>query len=951
MSSSIKALASSFGLKRHNTSKSTLVASSSSNSITSLPSTSDELAQRSTPYSSLPQADALPQTDHFTFNPPMQSKTELPTSEQQTPLPGHSLRPGVPAPPNARLSLGLDLGSSSTPPKEPQPTTTIRLISNPVNPPANTSSHTYIGRTPQLKPFKTSFDLIMGSPTSPTSGNEHRGISLWPPEDPDTGGQRLYPSLPLGRPSAPPNYDHMDTDADAPMPGSLSFQPQPPQTPAATRLGVPSKPVDPFIFGSPLPQHNVSNDQFKTAASSVLDEMNKRLQEEGIQGVGMDLISKLQPGAHVNGIQPLVGRKVKLMPKNSGMTEKFEKMHEEEFKKMEGIDGFSKRRKMSPKRSAEEMARIAIAKKRKSVGHGAGRDRFGRRVGGETPGRLSGKVIAAGKKPRVLPGSFDDEDKNEDENDGSGEDEKMEKKDDPFASDEANKDKEQDDAEKVKEEEAKKKEREAIKRKLELNKARRKSSVGGAGARGRVSVGRGGVLRKFPSPIFFAHAKQSIVKPQPTPSRFGFLSSAKTLVQNVFGRGKKAAAPPSAAPSSSSIPKVGSNKIKKGAPPPSLLPAPKKAPPVVTSRPSTTVNSTIGSKTSSLRVPAASRARSPIPPFGTTPSTSTRSSLMSTASTTTSRNNSTIGTGASKASSMGGVSSIGTRTSFASSNKLSGTTMSIAVSSMGSKKAMDAAGRSSATGSLSSTKLPSRFSSRLLAPTASSLAKITRSPTKAAANRTKTDASPGATLGMITNSPAVGKAPFSPRPGGIFSKPLEVPSGIPMPVKMLNVGSSIPSVAGGSALSGPAVSDTGELKDGNSSVSTITGPTRQRSLVVRKPRISRSKVIAKLASQRAASANAGGSSSGGGGGGGARVGGTPSQRGRVRSSLGAKVQRSSYGGKSAGSGRVRGGGGGDVMMSAKKRVRQSEYARRRSRVEPLNLGAGRSGDCMNVDPE
>jgi hypothetical protein len=71
--------------------------------------------------------------------------------------------------------------------------------------------------------------------------------------------------------------------------------------------------------------------------------------------------------------------------------------------------------------------------------------------------------------------------------------------------------------------------------------------------------------------------------------------------------------------------------------------------------------------------------------------------------------------------------------------------------------------------------------------------------------------------------------------------------------------------------------------------------------------------------------------------------------------MGAKVQRSSYGGKSAGGGRVRGSGGGDVMMSAKKRARQSEYARRRSRVEPLDLGAirggGRSGDGMDVDPE
>jgi hypothetical protein len=55
------------------------------------------------------------------------------------------------------------------------------------------------------------------------------------------------------------------------------------------------------------------------------------------------------------------------------------------------------------------------------------------------------------------------------------------------------------------------------------------------------------------------------------------------------------------------------------------------------------------------------------------------------------------------------------------------------------------------------------------------------------------------------------------------------------------------------------------------------------------------------------------------------------------------------------SGHGRGSSGGDVMMSAKKRVRQSEYARRRSCVELLNLGltwgGGSSGYGMDIDPE
>lgn len=250
---------------------------------------------------------------------------------------------------------------------------------------------------------------------------------------------------------------------------------------------------------------------------------------------------------------------------------------------------------------------------------------------------------------------------------------------------------------------------------------------------------------------------------------------------------------------------------------------------------------------------------------------------------------------------------------------------------MGSKKVVSAAGRSS---------------SRLLAPTASSLAKTARTSTlKAGAegnivSRTKMGVSPGA-LGMITNSPAVGNGPWSPRTGGIFSKPLEVPSRILTPAKRPEVGSSVCSVTKGSGLTLQVVSDIGEIKDADSSVSTSVGSNKQRSLTGRKPRISRSKVIAKLASQRAASAS--GSS-------GTRVRGTPSQRGRVRSSLGAKVQRS------AGGGRGKGSGGSDVMMSAKKRARQSEYARRKSRVEVLNLGATRgggrrSGNDMDVDPE
>jgi hypothetical protein len=92
-----------------------------------------------------------------------------------------------------------------------------------------------------------------------------------------------------------------------------------------------------------------------------------------------------------------------------------------------------------------------------------------------------------------LPGSFEEED------DGGehGEDKKMEERKvcvDP--SDGGSNNPKEDEVEKE-EEERKRKEQQAIKRKLELNKAKRRSSVGVAGARGRVSVGKGGVLCEF----------------------------------------------------------------------------------------------------------------------------------------------------------------------------------------------------------------------------------------------------------------------------------------------------------------------------------------------------------------------------------------------------------------------------------------------------------------------
>lgn len=151
--------------------------------------------------------------------------------------------------------------------------------------------------------------------------------------------------------------------------------------------------------------------------------------------------------------------------------------------------------------------------------------------------------------------------------------------------------------------------------------------------------------------------------------------------------------------------------------------------------------------------------------------------------------------------------------------------------------------------------------------------------------------------------------------GKIFSKPLETPSKKP-----------------GAESTAPAVpANVGEAKE---------SPVRQRSLNGRKPRISRSKVIARLASQRETAAAAAAGVTGAAGSTTRAVLATPGRTDRrksslapkpgakTRSSLGAVKARTSTGGSAAG-----------VLASAKKRVRQSEYYdRQKSRVERMDVG-------------
>ncbi|KAF8178108.1 hypothetical protein K438DRAFT_2022028 [Mycena galopus ATCC 62051] len=793
VSSSIRALASSFGLKRHATNNSTSTrgpdtASSRTKLLSSFPlpppsDSADELLKHSTPYDALPPPSLTDlQTDHFTFDTtdPAVVAANLNPTLGTAPLPGHTLRPGVPAPVNARLSLGL---APRTPSKQ-GPTTTIRLVSfgSSVNAAAPAATLPPPGDTPNLKPFKTTFDLDLGSPTAPSMSFPASIYPALPASPPmDDAERRMSREASTSMRDADVNADAGD-DEDVPMPGAFDF--------AASTPAKSTKPA--FVFGSPSPTPAAfsftmaSPDAAAAAkaklAAEVMEEMNRRVFGEG--GV---------PPTPTRIVRPLPGSAKK--EAGNGVKGRFDKAHEQAFGRMESIADVAARKEGLKRKSSAVSMRTTAAVE-------------------EGP---------RGKRVRVDEGVA--------ENAKAG----------PSAETEA-------------EAKQKEKEKEAIRRKLEISRARRRSSAAAGGGRrtsGRVSGA--GVL----------------VKPKPPASRgrFGFFAGAAKLVQGVWGSKKAAAAPiplapkpaPVVASSSSSKAKTGTM----GPPPPPPIPASASAnkslrPPSMRS-------------VASSRSTAAGRSRSPLPPSFAPSSTA---SSKSTASSARTRN-----------SSIAGGSSVGTRTSSAAGSM--GTRNSLRVGSLGTR------------GSLSSSPNPNthtpgstvdstrktaggRPSSRLLAPTASSLAKMSGSPGGLPAVQEKEKV-----LDAITNTDA-GAAP-------------------------------------------PTGTGTGTARGRNKLLPAPAG---------RKPRISRSRVIAKLASQRVASGSSIASTSTAGSS--RKSLGGPG--GRARSSLGAKAQRGSFAG-------MKNAPGAMVMLDAKKRARQSEYyARRKSRaVESAAPAPAAEGDAMQVD--
>ncbi|KAI6038654.1 hypothetical protein EDC04DRAFT_1929953 [Pisolithus marmoratus] len=475
VTSSLKSIATSLGLKRNNNSK---LDSATSSSMPGFLGEDAATNQESNP----PVAEDLPPVD---------------------PIPGQMNLRGMPAPANARLSIS-----------QAPTTTTIRLVSG-GGPPARILS------PPRLKPFETTFDLVPATPSS--NGNGGSSVPVWPPFSPGTTQtQSIYPSLAafqgfgdLHKQGITQPDECGPADMSIDMPGLLApsptFKPTPkkstpirPHTGAVPRstekpkllepedIFSPAKPTnassrprpsrsEPFIFGSPLPQHNLSNREFRSAAQSVLDEMNNRLAADGIEGLNIDVLQSRQKQGGVDstdndqatGGDRAVGGIANAL---------FDKAHQDAFDKMESIVQYAQKRARAPEPILSKKRKSNLVIKEK-------------KVGGATRRRTSGlRAANRSAKGKAIPGGFGDEDEDEDEEEDVGQrrmskrprletETAVEAEGQPSNSGENNKT--TPDADKEEEEGRKQKERELVRRRLEYNKAKRRSSMGRPSLAGR----------------------------------------------------------------------------------------------------------------------------------------------------------------------------------------------------------------------------------------------------------------------------------------------------------------------------------------------------------------------------------------------------------------------------------------------------------------------------------
>ncbi|KAI8989039.1 hypothetical protein BD414DRAFT_577756 [Trametes punicea] len=610
-SSSLKALATSLGIKRSGGKSTSVDTQDTEDATTSskdrMPSFSpgklfsgkarDSLMEHATPYSQLPLSESLPDTDDFKFSTPDASILGLDGEAEEAedaPVPGGSTRSSKPAPLGARLSMGI--GQS-----------TIRLVTHPAAP---RYEDAYMS-PPRLPAIQPDFDIKMGTPSA------GRILSVWPasPRAGKGAEDRLYPELPPRQDPKSSRADAGDTleeqgQEDAPMPGGMFVSDSTPaQSPARTKTSTARGPVDvfdmfspskapaaastnstgedrppiprsvPFLFGSPLPRREaskagsgsgqgadtdanvgVSNTAFEGAAKSVLEEMHRRLaeaqKEKEKNGETKPTSSATQSGGSlINGFTFGTGA-FGIAGNGSGAMDRFAKAHEAEFAKMDSITNhYAARRPTTNNR------------KRKSDALGPGAA-TGPRAGQKRRSSAAGaRVISNGvRKKMAVPGGFDGDEDEASEHEAENAEAETPERLDP-----------RDEVEDAGARRSSKRMRitegwdvhrgqrvslapplpPAEEEKKQREKDAIKRELDAAKARRRSSRGRASMGGKAAAPS------------KGKASRFGFLASAKSIVRNVWNMGAGSKVKSSAAPNAppSGIP------IAKTLPPPSVAAA------------------------------------------------------------------------------------------------------------------------------------------------------------------------------------------------------------------------------------------------------------------------------------------------------------------------------------------------------------------------------------------
>ncbi|KAI0791494.1 hypothetical protein BC629DRAFT_366237 [Irpex lacteus] len=381
-------------------------------------------------------------TDEFT-DQPIPGAFDFPDSPSLEPIPGTSAKPGTPAPANARLSFSLPTTTTTTSTNNTnkQPTTTIRLIPSSSTESANLN----IPTPPRIAPFKTTFDLEM------TPGVERRAV--WPASPVPTtqrkdaggggGGGRLYPVIPaenlmptpfksnfsgvLGTPGAPTPIPALkispaksESSFPKPMLADDVFSPAKPSPASVLSKATASQKKDttetkekeglskPYLFGSPItqPHFEFSPGKMDAATTNVLEEMNKRLAEAGLQKVdkqSLPSVSGNKAGAVRSNQQD---RK-----SGGGGGERFAKAHEEVFNKMDSITNhYAARRPPPPPPPA------SAGKKRKSEAAGLAHAPTSRKMSVGSVGGGGGV-----RKKMSVPGGLPSLDGHEDDGGEGGE--------------------------------------------------------------------------------------------------------------------------------------------------------------------------------------------------------------------------------------------------------------------------------------------------------------------------------------------------------------------------------------------------------------------------------------------------------------------------------------------------------------------------------------------------